>query len=122
MTSTIKKNCFRSLLTLVCMALFFSVSSALAPNPVQWYAPDQAPVVTIIEKKESSITFSLEKITGVAYTVEYTRMENNQSSGPYTILGSLVTFNNLPSGTYSFVFTAISNSGSEYVIVDDIMM
>jgi hypothetical protein len=122
MANSIKKNWYRNLLTLVCMAFFLTTGSGFAPGPMKGYTPWQAPVVSIVEIKESGITFSLEKTEGVEYRVRYIRMENNQSSENYTISGTTVNFNALPSGTYRFIFTAISIYGSDYVIIDDIMM
>jgi hypothetical protein len=83
-----------------------------------------SPTITITSQGGGSVAFSWGAVSGATnYEVWYVKRENNFTSQLSTTSGTVMSFNNLPAGTYKFYFKAIcGGEGSNISIMDDLIM
>lgn len=82
------------------------------------------PSVSVTDYSSGSVTFTWPPVDGVTgYEAYYVRQEDNYVSSPVTTGSNMVSFFNLPPGTYHFYFRTIcGGETSNYVVEEDLVM
>lgn len=117
----ILKTAHRNLLTITCLSFLFFMGSGFVPAATPLAATCPTFSVLLSEKGSSSVTFDVEKSGEGTIVVQYVR-NGTQYSDVYTVSGSSIEFENLPSGTYKFTFTTVCWNGGNSIIIDDIII
>lgn len=121
----VNRRSWRAIIKASFLFMFLTQVAFIFPNSIAFGELDNiSSEIVVTTQTVDSVSFSWdEDVTINTSRIWFVKTENGYTSAEISTCNNSICFSNLPSGTYSFHFIRIYDSGEiEAIVIDDLIM